>query len=248
MRVTLPLLTCLIGASFAASDAGAKVIKSGTPLALGQYCTAVNGSTEGCLRLLIKFKQECEATPGMIFVAGRQDGTTNQNRCIRGQYADKECAAAFGKFLNFSQMRQHNHPQAKALYQWMSSGYCKRFLQTQARNARIRLPERRASDTPLSNEAISAALGVRADRASPAYRSQGARGGNRNRGGSNDAAGLRMGDVVTFGLAMGTYYANNPLLRPPARYLPRGVGRISGPTYQYRPGPRPRGSDITGLK
>ncbi len=65
-----------------ASAAGPhNIIKTGTPLSLGQYCTAVNGSSQNCESLLAAFEAECKAV-GMQFVAGTQKGGGPQNRCI----------------------------------------------------------------------------------------------------------------------------------------------------------------------
>lgn len=63
------------------------VIQSGTPLTLGQYCTAVLGYSQHprCLGEMQgeqgKFKMECEGVPGMMYVAG-QGLNSPQDRCI----------------------------------------------------------------------------------------------------------------------------------------------------------------------
>ena len=57
------------------------VIKPGTPISLGQYCTAVNGSSQNCESLLGAFESECIKV-GMQFVHGTQRGGGPQNRCI----------------------------------------------------------------------------------------------------------------------------------------------------------------------
>jgi hypothetical protein len=56
------------------------IIKRGTPMSYGQYCTAKNGSSQNC-NLKRAFRNEC-ADAGMQFYDGVENGTGPQARCI----------------------------------------------------------------------------------------------------------------------------------------------------------------------
>ena len=77
-------VTLFTGDLIYAAEPNNNVIKSGTPITLGQYCTAVNRSMQGCANLVVKFERECKEV-GMQFVDGNRDGRGPQARCIMGQ-------------------------------------------------------------------------------------------------------------------------------------------------------------------
>ena len=85
MRGFCIILVTLTTVDFVSAAGPNNVIRSGTHIALGQYCTAVRGSMQNCASLASDFKAECEAVRGMVFVDGNRDGRGPQMRCLAAQ-------------------------------------------------------------------------------------------------------------------------------------------------------------------
>lgn len=82
MRLSSILIATLIGTTAHAAGPNNKITK-GTPITLGQYCTAIKGSMErGCEDLIGDFERECEGN-GMQFIDGNRNGRGPQARCVQ---------------------------------------------------------------------------------------------------------------------------------------------------------------------
>jgi hypothetical protein len=82
MRIFYAMVVTLCASDLVSAAPPNDVIRSGTPITLGQYCTAVKGSMQGCNSLVGDFERECRQV-GMQFVAGNTEGRGPQARCIR---------------------------------------------------------------------------------------------------------------------------------------------------------------------